>query len=66
VEYYWSRLDRNTTPSMPALETTFRSAGADLSTRINSAGRLTFRTSEQHGEVTFVPLNSLLDRRYPV
>jgi hypothetical protein len=53
---------------MPALEIpSFRAASADLSTWIKPAGRpLTFRTSGQKQEVTFVPLNSLFDRRYSV
>lgn len=69
VEQYGSPLGpSNTTPPMPALEIpSFRAASADLSTWIKPAGRpLTFRTSGQKQEVTFVPLNSLFDRRYSV
>jgi DUF1680 family protein len=69
VEQYGSPLGpSNTTPPMPALEIpSFRAASADLSMWIKPAGRpLTFRTSGQKQEVTFVPLNSLFDRRYSV
>jgi DUF1680 family protein len=69
VEQYGSPLGpSNTTPPMPALEIpSFRAASADLSTWIKPAGRpLTFRTSGQKQDVTFVPLNSLFDRRYSV
>ena len=57
-----------TAPPVPAIEIpTFRAAGEDPGSWIKPAEKpMTFRTAGQTNDVTLVPLNSLLNRRYAV
>ena len=58
----------NAPPPIPPLEIpAFRAAGNDLANWIKPAGSpLTFRTTGQKTDVTLIPLNSIMDKRYSV
>jgi DUF1680 family protein len=58
----------NTTPPIKAVEIpVFQAAGAEPGSWIKAGGKpLSFRTTGQKQDVTLVPLNSILDRRYAV